>query len=57
MSYNLDINDRDTRLLINLYWNQHAAVRYNGEIGKWTNIKQGVPQGRVASLHHLLKIY
>ena len=49
MFQNLDIKDKDTRLLTSLYWNQHAAVRCNGEIGKWINIKQGVRQGCVAS--------
>ena len=43
----LDIDPQDVKLLANLYWNQQAAVRHNGEI----SIKQGVRQGCVASPH------
>ncbi len=45
----LDIDAHEIRLLTNLYWNQEAAVRHNGEVSNWMSIKQGVRQGCVAS--------
>ncbi len=54
--HNLDIDDKDTRLLTNLYWKQQAAVRHNGEISDWMQIEQGVRQGCVAS-PHLFALY
>ena len=33
LSY-LDIDSHDIRLLANLYWNQQAAVRHNGEVSE-----------------------
>ena len=47
----LDIDPQDVKLLANLYWNQQAAVRHNGEISESISIKQGVLQGCVASPH------
>ena len=47
----LDIDPQDVMLLENLYWNQQAAVRHNGEINESISIKQGVWQGCVASPH------
>ena len=47
----LNIEPQDVNLLVNLYWNQQAAVRHNGEISESISIKQGVRQGRVASPH------
>ena len=47
----LDIDPQDVKLLANLYWNQKAAVRHNGEISESISIKQGVLQGCVASPH------
>ena len=47
----LDIDPQDVNLLANLYWNQKAAVRHNGEISESISIKQGVRQGGVASPH------
>ena len=47
----LDIDPQDVKLLANLYWNQQAAVRHNGEISESIIIKQGVLQGCVASPH------
>ena len=41
----IDVDGRDVQLLANLYWKQKAAVRHNGEISEWMNIKQGVRQG------------
>ena len=47
----LEIEPQDVKLLANLYWNQQAAVRHNGEISESINIKQRVRQGCVASPH------
>ena len=47
----LDIDPQDVKLLANLYWNQQASVRHNGEFSESISIKQGVRQGCVASLH------
>ena len=47
----LDIDPQEVKLLANLYWNQQAAVRHNGEISESISIKQGVRQGCVASPH------
>ena len=52
----LDIDPQDVKLLANLYWNQQAAVRHNGEISESISIKQGVRQGCVAS-PHLFALY
>jgi hypothetical protein len=56
MLQNLDVDDKDIRLLTNLYWTQRAAVRHNGELSEWMDIKQGVRQGCVAS-PHLFALY
>ena len=52
----LDIDEHDIKLLSNLYWNQQAVVRHNGELSDPMNIKQGVRQGCVAS-PHLFALY
>jgi uncharacterized membrane-anchored protein YhcB (DUF1043 family) len=52
----LDVDDTDTRLLANLYWNQTAAVKCDNELSEWMPIKQGVRQGCVAS-PHLFALY
>ena len=52
----LDIESHDIKLLANLYWNQQAAVRHNGDISESMNIKQGIQQGCVAS-PHLFALY
>ena len=44
----VDIESQD---ISNLYWNQQAAVKHNGEVSKSINIKQGIRQGCVASPH------
>ena len=46
---NLDIDGKDLRLIRNLYWEQSAAIRIDGNIGKYTQIKRGVRQGCVFS--------
>ena len=47
----LDIDPQDVKLFANIYWNQQAAVRHNGEFSESISIKQGVRQGCVASPH------
>ena len=47
MLQNLDIDGKDLRLIHNLYWEQSAAVRVNGETSKFINIQRGVRQGCV----------
>ena len=37
----LDIDGKDLRVLRNLYWDQTAAVRVDGELSEYTNIKRG----------------
>jgi hypothetical protein len=54
--HNLDVDKKDIQLLGNLYWKQEAAVRINGEISEYMEIKQGVRQGCVAS-PHLFALY
>ena len=52
----LDIESHDIKLLANIYWNQQAAVRHNGEVSESMNIKQGIRQGCVSS-PHLFALY
>ena len=47
----LDIDPHNVKLLANLYSNQQAAVRHNGEFSESISIKQGVRQGCLASPH------
>ncbi|KAK3769432.1 hypothetical protein RRG08_066439 [Elysia crispata] len=51
-----DIDGKDLRVLRNLYWDQTAAVRVDGELSEYTNIKRGVRQGCVMS-PDLLNLY
>ena len=51
-----NIESDDIKLLANLYWNQQAAVRNNGEVSESINIKQGIRQDCVAS-PHLFALY
>ena len=50
----LNIDPQDIKLLANLYWNQQAAVRHNGEISESISIKQEF--GRDA-LHHRIYLF
>jgi hypothetical protein len=45
----LGIDGKDIRLLINLYWEQTAAIRIDGEISEDLLIEKGVRQGCVLS--------
>ena len=43
------ILELERRLIINLYWKQQAAVRWDNEISRYVNIKSGVRQGCIIS--------
>src|SRR5437867_9514366 len=43
------IPDQERRLIINLYWRQHAAVRWDGEVTREVAVERGVRQGCVIS--------
>ena len=45
----LDIDGKDLRIIRNLYWDQNAAVRIEGEVSEFKKIKRGVRQGCVMS--------
>src|SRR3989441_6042894 len=50
------IPDLERRLIINLYWGQHAAVRWDGEVSREVGVERGVRQGCVIS-RMLLNLY
>src|SRR3954469_3928558 len=37
-----DVPDLKRRLIINLYWKQHAAVRWDGELSREVDVERGV---------------
>jgi hypothetical protein len=43
------ISELERRLIINLYWKQQAAVRWDNEISRYVNIKSGIRQGCIIS--------
>src|SRR2546425_4649515 len=43
------IPDLERRLIIHLYWRQHAAVRWDGEVSREVDVERGVRQGCVIS--------
>ena len=43
------IPDLERRLIINLYWRQHAAVRWDGEVSREVGVERSVRQGCVIS--------
>jgi hypothetical protein len=45
----IDLDGKDLRLLRNLYWKQTAAIRIDGELSRWIQIKKGTRQGCVIS--------
>ncbi|GFN99673.1 serine/threonine-protein phosphatase 6 regulatory ankyrin repeat subunit b [Plakobranchus ocellatus] len=45
----LKIDGKDFRIIKNMYWDQKAAMRVEGEVSKFQNIKRGVRQGCVLS--------
>ena len=44
-----NIDGKDIRAIKNLYWNQIASVKIEGETSQWVSIKRGVRQGCVFS--------
>ena len=45
----IGVDGKDIRLIVNLYWDQRAAVRVDNEKTEWVPIKRGVRQGCVLS--------
>src|SRR3989441_9961537 len=43
------ISELERRLIINLYWRQHTAIRWDGEVGREVVVERGVRQGCVIS--------
>ena len=43
------VPEMERRLIINLYWRQHAVVRWDGEVSKEVRVERGVRQGCVIS--------
>ncbi|HET6457667.1 MAG TPA: reverse transcriptase domain-containing protein [Nitrosopumilaceae archaeon] len=43
------IPELERRLIINLYWHQQAAVRWDNEVSRYVNISRGVRQGCIIS--------
>ena len=52
----LGIDEKDLRLLNNLYKEQVAAISINGDLSEWAQIKRGVRQGCVLS-QNLFSLY
>ena len=46
------VPEMERRLIINLYWRQHAAVKWDDEISKEVRVERGVRQGCVISPLH-----
>src|SRR6478735_3722092 len=44
------IPELEQRLIINLYWHQQAAVRWDNDISRYVSIRKGVRQGCIISL-------
>ena len=45
----LNLDDRDVRIIANLYWNQSANIRIEGSLSESIQIKRGVRQGCILS--------
>ena len=43
------IPELERRLIINLYWHQHASVRWEGEVSRNFKVERGVRQGCIIS--------
>ena len=50
------LDGKDIRIIVELYWNQKAAIKVENELSEHTEIKRGVRQGCVLSLY-LFNIY
>lgn len=46
---NMEVDNRDVRIIENLYWRQKAAVRLNGKLTEESQILRGVRQGCILS--------
>ena len=49
MKKELDLDGKNVDLIMNLYWDQQAAVRWNDKLSNYVDIKSGVRQGCVLS--------
>src|SRR5204862_8244908 len=49
MLENIGIDGKDLRIIKNMYWQQKAAIRNEGQIGEYQEIKMGVRKGCVLS--------
>lgn len=49
MMNELDLDGKDVELIMNLYWDQQAAVRWNDKMSEYVDIRSGVRQGCVMS--------
>ena len=49
MLEDIGVDGKDIRLIVNLYWDQKAAVRIENEKTEWVKIERGVRQGCVLS--------
>ena len=49
MLESIGADGKDIRMIENVYWNQKAAVKIDGEQSEWVEIKRGVRQGCVMS--------
>src|SRR2546425_4812786 len=47
--YKAGIPELERRLIINVYWRQHAAVRWDGEVGREVVVERELRQGCVMS--------
>ena len=45
----IGLDDKDLRIIINLYWNQTANIKIEGELSDSVEIKRGVRQGCILS--------
>lgn len=45
----IDLDNRDIRIIANLYWGQTASVKINGQLSRDISIQRGVRQGCVLS--------
>ena len=43
------VPDLESRLILNLYWRQHATVGWNGEVGIKVKVERGIRQGCIIS--------
>ena len=49
MLQNINIHGKDLQLIINMYWQQTAAITINNNVSRYQKIEKGVRQGCVLS--------